>query len=173
MTKIITKKIKGNNRHWKNFLDKNYLGAHNLEQGEELLVTIERFEGEEVVQSKENGKQKKPVLYFKEEVPKLILNITNGNTIAALYGSHPEAWIGKQIQLHAAPITAFKKQMEAIRIRDFAPRIEVDATQFITNLETATTLEELKNVFTSLPVSAQKNPQVVAKKDALKAQLSK
>ena len=69
MSKILTAKQKGINRHWKNFLDKDYLGSHNLEEGEELLVTIARFEGEEEVQSADGKKSPKTVLYFKEKVP--------------------------------------------------------------------------------------------------------
>jgi hypothetical protein len=81
-TKIIRKKTKAGNRHWKNFLDKDYLGSHNLEKGEEMLLTIERFEGEELVTKvggDSNEKVPKPVLYFREDVPKMIMNITNGN----------------------------------------------------------------------------------------------
>ena len=85
-TKIITKKVKGNNRHWKNFLDKEYLGSHNLEKGEEMLLTIAKFEGEENVMGQDGKETVKQVLYFKEDAPKMILNITNGSTIAHLCG---------------------------------------------------------------------------------------
>lgn len=167
-TKIIKKKEKGTNRHWKNFLDKNYLGSHNLEIGEEMLVTIDRFEGEEEIKDTKGGKSLKPVLYFKEEVPKMIMNITNGNTISALYGSHPDKWIGKQIQVYSTQVPFGKKQVDGLRIRDFIPKINVNSNAHIEKLLTATTLEELKNIFKSLPVSAQKDEMVVAKKDELK-----
>lgn len=172
MTKIINKKVKGVNRHWKNFLDKDYLGSHNLEEGEELLVTIAKFEGEELVVKvggKGDEKVAKTVLYFKENVPKMIMNITNGNTLTNLYGSHPDKWIGKQIQIFATPVKAFGKTQDALRIRDFIPKINVNASVHIEKLTEAKTLAELKSVFTSLPISAQKNSEVVAKKDELKA----
>ena len=168
MTKIIKKKEKGISRHWKNFLDKDYLGSHNLEVGEELLVTIAGFEGEETVKNQDGKESQKTVLYFKENVPKMIMNITNGNTISALYGSHPDKWISKQVQIFATPVKAFGKTQDALRIRDFIPKINVDSTPHIQKLESATTLDELKAIFTSLPVSAQKNSEVVAKKDELK-----
>lgn len=167
-TKIIKKKEKGTNRHWKNFLDKNYLGSHNLEEGEELLVTIEKFEGEEEVKTADGKASNKTVLYFKENVPKMIMNITNGNTISALYGSHPDKWIGKQIQIFATPVKAFGKTQDALRVRDFIPKIAVNSNTHIAKLTTAQTLEELKEVFKSLPVSAQRDPLVVEKKDELK-----
>lgn len=168
-TKIINKKIKAANRHWKNFLDKDYLGSHNLEQGEELLVTIEKFEGEESVKNADGKESQKTVLYFKENVPKMIMNITNGNTISNLYGAHPDKWIGKQIQIFATPVKAFGKTQDALRIRDFVPNRNVNADASIEKLSQAKTLEELKAIYTSLPVSAQKNAEVVAKKDELKA----
>lgn len=167
-TKIINKKVKATNRHWKNFLDKDYLGSHNLEEGEEMLLTIEKFEGEEEVKDSKGGKNSKPVLYFKETVPKMIMNITNGNTLTSLYGSHPDKWIGKQIQVYSTQVSFGKKQVDGLRIRDFIPKINVNASAYIEKLETAKTLNDLKSIFTSLPVSAQKNSDVVAKKDELK-----
>ncbi len=167
-TKIIKKKEKGINRHWKNFLDKDYLGSHNLEIGEELLVTIQKFEGEEEVTTTDGKASNKTVLYFKENVPKMIMNITNGNTISALYGSHPDKWVGKQIQIFATPVKAFGKTQDALRIRDFIPKIAVNSDTYIAKLNTAKTLEELATLWKSLPVSAQKDSLIVAKKDELK-----
>jgi hypothetical protein len=169
--RILTKKEKGVNRHFKNFLDKDYLGSHNLEKGEEMLLTIVKFEGEESVIGSDRSKSPKMVLYFKEEVPKMILNITNGNTIANLYGTHPDGWIGKQVQIFATPVKAFGKTQDALRIRDFVPKREVDTDNYVSKLEACTTLDELKNAFKSFPVSAQQDEKVVAKKDELKSKL--
>lgn len=174
-TKILTKKEKGSNRHWKNFVDKDYLGSHNLEKGEEMLLTIAKFEGEELVQKVGGGnneKVAKQVLYFVEDAPKLILNITNGNTIAALYGTHPDQWIGKQIQVYAASVRAFGKTQDAIRVRDFIPKIQVDISAHTAKLRTAKTLDELKALFTSLPRSAQNNTEIIAVKDEIKFSFS-
>lgn len=171
-TKILRKKEKGANRHWKNYVDKAYLGAHNLEPGEEMLLTIAKFVGDEVVESKENGKQPKPVLYFKEDVPKLIMNMTNGNTMTALYGSHPQGWIGKQVQLYAASVKAFGKTQDAMRIRDFMPRIEVDVAGYVEQLSMAETLEQLKGIWGKFPASARNDAALIKEKDAIKATLS-
>ncbi len=167
-TRILNKKEKGQNRHWKNFLDKNYLGSHNLEAGEEMLLTIQKFEGEEKVKSKENGEQVKPVLYFVEKVPKMILNITNGNTISALYGTHPENWVGKQIQVFAASVKAFGKQQDALRIRDFVPAIKVDTEKYSKLLTGAKTLAELQSIWAGFSTSVRNDKALIAKKDELK-----
>lgn len=170
-TKIVSKKLKGNNRHWKNFLDKDYLGSHNLEEGEEMLLTITKFEGEEKIKTAD-GEKLKPVLYFQENVPKMIMNITNGNTLSALYGSHPDGWIGKKIQVYSASVKAFGKTQDALRIRDFKPKEALDVTSLKAKLDVATTLEELGNIWVSFPLTVKSNKEVEAHKDALKAKLA-
>lgn len=169
--KIIRKKIKGTNRHWKNFIDKDYLGSHNLEQGEEMLLAIARFEGEEKVKTAE-GESIKQVLYFKENVPKMILNITNGTTIASLYGPQPDKWIGKQIQVYAASVNAFGKTQDALRIRDFVPKIDVDVNTHLEQLKAAKTVAELEAAWKSLPQSVRTNKVLIAAGKELKAKLT-
>jgi len=173
-TKVITKKEKGANRHWKNFIDKEYLGSHNLEKGEEMLLTIDRFEGEEMVVkvgSKTEEKVAKQVLYFREDVPKMIMNITNGNTIAQLYGTHPDGWIGKKIQVYATPVKAFGKIDNALRIRDFIPRIEFDIAPYVAKLSPATTQAELKAIWITFPQSVRTDTALITRKDEIKAKL--
>ena len=169
-TKIINKKVKSVSRHWKNFVDKDYLGSHNLEKGEEMLLTIDRFEGEEQVTTAD-GKKIKQVLYFKEAVPKMIMNITNGNIITSLYGSHPDQWPGKQIQVYAASVKAFGKTQDALRIRDFIPKIAVNVAAYTEVLSKATTQNELKDIWVKFPTSARNDKDLIAKKDELKAKL--
>lgn len=171
MTKIIKKKEKSLSRHWKNYLDKDYLGAHNLETGEEFLLTIARYEGEELVQGADGAKTSKQVLYFKEDKPKMILNITNATIISSLYGNHPENWIGKQVQIYAANVKAFGKMQDALRIRDFIPKIEVDVVEFGQKMDVATNLNELKAIWAGFPVSVRNNTEMIALKDKVKARL--
>lgn len=177
-TKIITQKEKGLNRHWKNFIDKDYLGSHNLEKGEEMLLTIARVEGEELVKSvqKPDG-ESKTVLYFRENVPKMILNITNATTISNLYGTHPESWIEKKIQVYATQVKAFGKTQDALRIRDFIPQaskmaqVDVEKCRFV--MDAVETVEELANVWKfKLSESERKHPDVLAHKDFIKSRLS-
>lgn len=169
--KILTQKEKGNNRHWKNFVDKEYLGSHNLERGEEMLLTIEKFEGEEMVQRPDGEKEPMRVLYFSEDVPKMIVNNTNANIISALYDNQPEKWINKQIQVYATPIKAFGKMQDALRIRDFIPKIEVDVAKHTKALNSVKKLKDLKQAWTKLPVSAQNDEKIVALKNKLKSTL--
>ena len=170
-TKILTKKEKGQNRHWKNFIDKDYLGSHNLEPGEEMLLTITQFVGEEKITTGE-GEKLKQVLYFKEEVPKMIMNITNGNTMAMLYGSHPDGWTGKQIQVYATSVKAFGKTQDALRIRDFIPKIDVDIDGYEKKLKVAKDLAGLKAIWIKFPVSVRNDAEMIKRKDVIKNKLS-
>jgi len=171
-TKIIKKKEKSLNRHWKNYLDKDYLGSHNLEAGEEMLLTIDKFVGEEMVKSTEGKESAKMVLYFKENNPKMILNITNANTISALYGSHPDGWAGKKIQVYATPVKAFGKTQDALRIRDFKPKEPINVTEIKKVLDGAKTLPELVSAWKSIGINAQENKEVEAYKNTLKEKLT-
>lgn len=170
--KILNKKEKGLNRHWKNYIDKDYLGSHNLEEGEEMLLTIVKFDGEELVQKhdgKKDEKVAKQVLYFKEEVPKMIINITNATTIANLYGSHPDQWIGKKIQVYGTPVKAFGKTQDALRIRDFPPRENLEVSSYVKQLEVAKSHAELKAIWITFPVHVRENSELIKEKDSLKA----
>lgn len=176
MSKIIKEKIKAKNRHWKNYIDKDYLGSHNLEDGEEMILTIAKFEGEEMVikvGGKANEMTAKQVLYFEENVPKMIINITNGTAIATMYGAHPDGWIGKQIQVYATPVKAFGKTAPALRIRDTKPQGQIDLQEYRAKLSLAKTLEELGNAWKSLPLAIKSNKEIEAFKNDLKLSLSK
>lgn len=169
-TKILNKKVKALNRHWKNYRDKDYIGSHNLEAGEEMLLTISKFEGEEKVKTAD-GEKVAQVLYFKEDVPKMIMNVTNGNTISSLYGSHPDQWIGKQIQIYVASnVKSFGKNQDALRIRDFIPQRTLDP-RFVLELEKSTDLDSLKTIWSSFPESVRNDQEMIAKKDVLKNKL--
>lgn len=171
-TRILNKKVKAQNRHWKNFVDKNYLGSHNLEKGEEMLLTIERFEGEENVKGADGKESVKQVLYFKEQVPKMIMNITNGNTISSLYGTHPDQWVGKQIQVYATAVNAFGKTQDALRIRDFVPSRAIDIEAHYVKMQTAKSAAELKTIWSSFSASARNDINLIFLKDELKKSLN-
>lgn len=171
MSKIITKKIKSQNRHWKNFIDKDYLGSHNLEQGEEMLLTIARFEGEENIKTKD-GEKVKMVLYFNENVQKMILNITNANTLTSLYSSHPEDWVGKKVSVHSVKVKAFGSTVDALRIRDIIPVMDVDTDKSKELLSLSENLDELKANWVKLSGYAREDNEVKEYKELLKTKLT-
>jgi hypothetical protein len=75
-------------------------------------------------------KSKKPVVHLKQiqgsisECKPLVLNVSNGNSIAQIHGPKPSAWAGKQIVLFPTTTKMYdaetKKMIEVgcIRIRE-------------------------------------------------------
>jgi hypothetical protein len=97
--------------------DKEYLYAYDL-KGKPATLTIERVVKGTLVG--EGGKSnKKPVLYFREGKEKkgLACNITNGRTIASMYGTDIESWIGKRITIYPTTTQFGAKTVECIRVR--------------------------------------------------------
>ena len=52
-----------------------------------------------------DDRQEKPVLYFKEVEQGLVLNATNYDTIASLYGEETDNWVGKKITIYPTEVT--------------------------------------------------------------------
>lgn len=75
----------------------------------------------EDLQSTDGEKEKKPIMRFVETEKKLVLNKTNAETIAEMYGTKAEDWNGKRITVYPTKVRAFGEMMPCIRIRDKVP----------------------------------------------------
>lgn len=87
--------------HFKKFIkpDCPYFGEQDFSRPDETITyTIISCKNENV--TNEQGTKLKGVLYFKETNKRLILNKTNGNKIAELYGKDTDGWMGKRITLY-------------------------------------------------------------------------
>ena len=91
-----------------------YLKAVDFTDGP-MRVKIERLAHENV--SRENPNELKPVLYFSGLSRGFVLNVTNGNAIAELYGDETDDWVGKEIELFATKVPFGTKMVDAIRVR--------------------------------------------------------
>jgi hypothetical protein len=88
----------------------NYLRAADL-QGRNVRVTIASIGMEDV------GDASKPVLYFEGKDRGLVLNKTNSNNIAAIYGDETDLWAGKEVVLYSTMVDFQGRSVEAIRVR--------------------------------------------------------
>lgn len=88
----------------------NYIKASDL-QGREVQVRIARIAMEDV------GDDHKPIVYFNGKEKGLVLNKTNANNIALMYGDETDAWIGQIITLFTAWVDFQGKSVEAIRVK--------------------------------------------------------
>lgn len=88
----------------------NWLKASDL-QGRTITVTINCVRLEVV------GDGDKPVIYFQGTEKGAVLNKTNSNNIALLYGDETDGWAGKQVALYPAMVDFQGHSVEAIRIK--------------------------------------------------------
>ncbi len=107
--------------NYKSLFPSNYLSAEELEDGDKVF-TIKSVEMEPVGQEK----QEKPVLNFDGSEKGLVLNKTNANVIASLYGSNIEDWVGKAITLYATEVQYQGKTTMGIRVRAKKPASKLD-----------------------------------------------
>jgi len=87
-----------------------YINAAAL-NGQKHTVEIEGFAKEEMPDGLE-----KPVVRFKDKTAGLILNRTNANTLAALFGDETEAWTGKSIELRTEKVSFKGEMRDGIRV---------------------------------------------------------
>jgi arabinogalactan endo-1,4-beta-galactosidase len=88
----------------------NYLKASDL-QGKNILVKMDRTEYEMI------GNDKKLILYFQGKEKGMVLNKTNANNIAHIYGEETDEWKGAEIVLFEAMVDFQGKTVPAIRVR--------------------------------------------------------
>ena len=107
--------------HWKKLTNPHYVGAHDLQPGQELTVVIESVSNEVVKMF--DGKDVKEetciVANLKGAKKPLILNKTNCKIISNNTGTpYIEDWVGKTITIYAAKVRAFGQMTEAIRVKN-------------------------------------------------------
>lgn len=101
--------------HWKSLINPDYLGAYSLGDLEEMTVTIDFVQVEEVTGA-QGKKEYCSVARLVDQKP-MILNVTNSKSIAKLYGQFIEDWSGKQITLYATTTRLGQDTVECLRIR--------------------------------------------------------
>lgn len=92
-----------------------YISASDL-GGESKIVTMASVEMEKV------GEDVKPILYIRGTDKGLVLNKTNANKIAEIYGDDTDDWSGQQIVLFPTMTDYQGKTVEAVRVRQVMPK---------------------------------------------------
>lgn len=156
--------------HWKTLFPSKMqlLGAHNLNENEELVAVITNVSRQEI--KEQNGSAKEvPVLTF-ENAPPMALNITNAQAIGNMYGDSYTNWIGNPVQIYATLVKAFGNEGLALRIRSVIPDIGQDASHHEAALNSCTTMADLQTAFKKIPKHLK--PRLTSVKDAMKEKLS-
>lgn len=106
--------------HWKKLVNPNYIGAYELQPGEERTVEIISV-GRQLVKGTDGKETECTVAQLKGEKP-FILNKTNCKTLTKIYKTpYIENWAGKRIIIYAEPVKAFGDIVDALRIRPIEP----------------------------------------------------
>lgn len=105
----------------KPLIPSKYLEAADL-NGKRVAVVIERIAPRMELQSATGKKDKRPVFFLKGKEKGWVLNKTNLNRIAQVYGKNAETWVGKTVVLYAERVESFGDMVPAVRV-------DVDATQ--------------------------------------------
>jgi hypothetical protein len=80
-------------------------------------ATITKIDFEEVGQDRD----RKAILSFENTTKRMILNRTNAQILANLYGKEVQNWIGKRITLYCAEVQFRGTPCLAVRIREQVP----------------------------------------------------
>ena len=157
--------------HWKQLINPDYIGAYTLNGQKEMNITIIKVVREMVTGN--GGKKEECTVAKLKDMKPFILNRTNSKTITKLAGSpYIEDWEGLTITVYATTTSAAGETVECLRVRPMLPRIEnfdAEIEADIQSLSKATTLDELKKIFSSL--KWRNDLKVVAEKDKLKVTL--
>jgi len=108
---------KENNMKLTDAFPSKWLKAADLD-GQPRLATIESVKLEAV----EEGKPAKPVVALRGMTQGLVLNKTNGNSIAAFLGDDTDAWAGKKIVLFPTQAEFQGRMTDCIRVRAPKPQ---------------------------------------------------
>lgn len=122
-----------------------YLKSADLPEDGDLILTMDDVSIETVGQDEDA--EQRPILRFADHEKALVLNKTNANTIAAMYGPETENWKGQRIALFATEVAYQGKMTLAIRVRVRKPEAK---TASIAEAEQAWNEHPSKETFTAL-----------------------
>jgi hypothetical protein len=96
-----------------------WLAACDCED-ENLTLTIAEVDMEDM-KSPGGATDRKMRFGFREDVKDMIVNKTNANTVAKIYGDDTDDWIGKRITIFATDVEYQGKVTRGIRVSSKAP----------------------------------------------------
>ena len=107
--------------YWEKLFDKTYLRWFHL-NGKPALVRITKIERKELT-LRGGAKKKSGIIHLEqvngsiEEIKPLVLNVTNGESIAEIHGTKPVDWVGREIVLFETTRNLKGKPVPCIAVR--------------------------------------------------------
>lgn len=109
--------------HYETLFDSKYLRWFDIIDRGDVRVTIESVAKEELT-LRGGIKKKAPVVKVKGGTKQWVLNRTNAESIAKLYGNKPSDWIGKAVTLFVTETQLYNKETKQ---KEMVPCIRVRA----------------------------------------------
>jgi hypothetical protein len=97
-----------------------YLKAADL-RGKDVTVTIRDIDPRGELQMRNGAKEHKPIVTFNGTEKLWVMNKTNAQSIAKVYGPEIMQWIGKRVTLYPTRVQCGRNEVDAIRVRERAP----------------------------------------------------
>jgi hypothetical protein len=92
-----------------------YFKAANLPQPRNLTIVAAKMEE---LKTPDGGEtQNRLVLHFHDEAKRLVMNVTNYDMLADMFGDETESWVGKTVQLYADKTRFGNKIVPCVRVR--------------------------------------------------------
>ena len=117
--------------HWKELMNSPYLGVYSLKDNKNIIATIKNTKDEEIVG--EGGRaDRKPVVYFYEDIKPMVINATNAKVLAKLCKSNfIDDWKNVKVEIFADKVRFRGEFIEGLRVKESVsePPIQCDACQ--------------------------------------------
>lgn len=141
--------------HYRDYYDKNFIAAADLEPDQSYVLKIKSAGGEEV--QDQNGKNTKLVITFQNHDKKYIPGYKMAEKIGEITG-HKEVkdWAGSTIELYLANEKHFGDFMDVVRVRRPIDR------QVVEQIEKAKTLDELEKIYKALKPHEKTDKAILA-----------
>lgn len=162
-----------NKTHYKDFFKSNVLTDGDFNYDQDTVATIVQVADVEL--ETRDGKQMTTCLildgYGK---PMKAPNVVLKNCKTALRSPYIEDWVGKQVSIYVEKgLKAFGGVHDVLRVRPYAPRVQVDLNPAKAQLNACKSVDELYKVHGSLEQSIQQNPQILGLCGQIKQNLEK
>jgi hypothetical protein len=113
--------------HWRRIIESEYLAGADLDDGQgnhkPIIVTIQQAKKEDVLEPGTNKKEQCLVIYFREQIKPMIVNVTNSKAISKVAKSdYIEDWAGVRIKIGTEKVKAFGEIWDALRVSTVPPQ---------------------------------------------------
>lgn len=102
--------------HYEAMFRGDYIAAVEMEEGKPLTLTITGIDFRSMFDEKKKGNIEKAVVSFREEERGWVINKTNAQLVAAMFGPETNDWRGKRVTIERQQVRLGGKMTPGIRV---------------------------------------------------------